>query len=295
MVFLLALALVFVQLSGVWLRYLPFAHTVLPGQRRNLLQLSMGWGILAFMTYAGILTMYDGDVLRFKLLVALGWVPFFLIAYYCIPRGFVQHLFVMGMQSLFSILLHTLSAFIVVAAMPTTYGERMHMLALMYCYLVLFLLLIPLERRWFSKLVPAPRFFQYRHLGLYIASMPLVVLFAYVLPILDNQLYHSMPERIGRLALPIIFFLIFRLVLTAAHQMSEHTAEVNRNNLLAQQLYSLREYTRLTEEKRQTLRILRHDMRHYNRLLSTLLDSGRISEAKQLVDKQMVELEQTTM
>ncbi len=295
MVFLLALALVFVQLSGVWLRYLPFAHTVLPGQRRNLLQLSMGWGILAFMIYAGILTMYDGDVLRFKLLVAFGWMPFFLIAYYCIPRGFVQHLFVMGMQSLFSILLHTLSAFIVVAAMPSDYGERMHMLALMYCYLVLFLLLIPLERRWFSQLVPAQRFFQYRHLGLYIASMPLVVLFAYVLPILDNQLYHSMPERIGRLALPIIFFLIFRLVLTAAHQMSEHTAEVNRNNLLAQQLYSLREYTRLTEEKRQTLRILRHDMRHYNRLLSTLLDSGRISEAKQLVDKQMVELEQTTM
>jgi hypothetical protein len=206
MVFLLALALVFVQLSGVWLRYLPFAHTVLPVQRRNLLQLSIGWGILAFMTYAAILTMYDGDVLRFKLLVAFGWIPFFLISYYCIPRGFVQHLFVMGMQSLFSILLHTLSAFIVVAVMPSDYGERMHMLALMYCYLVLFLLLIPLERRWFSQLVPAPRFFQYRHLGLYIASMPLVVLFAYVLPFLVNHFFHSMPGGFGRWALRLSFF-----------------------------------------------------------------------------------------
>jgi hypothetical protein len=136
------------------------------------------------------------------------------------------------------------------------------MLTLNTCYLLLFLLLIPLERRLFCKLVPVQRFFQYRHLGLYIALMPLVVLFAYALPMLDSQLYHSMPERIGRLALPIFFFLIFRLVITTAHHMSEHTAEVNRNNLLAQQLYSLREYTRLTEEKRQTLRVLRHDMRH---------------------------------
>ena len=166
MFFLLALALVLLQLTGVWLRYLPFADTVSKRQRRNLQRLTAGWGIIAFLSYAAVMTVYDGDVLRFKLLVAFGWVP---------------------------------------------------------------------------------------------------------------------------------FFLIFRLVITTAHHMSEHTAEVNRNNLLAQQLYSLREYTRLTEEKRQTLRVLRHDMRHYNRLLGTLLDSGRIQEAKQLVDKYTAEIEHTTM
>ena len=295
MFFLLALALVLLQLTGVWLRYLPFADTVSKRQRRNLQRWTAGWGIIAFLSYAAVMTVYDGDVLRFKLLVAFGWVPFFLISYYCIPRGFVQHLFVLGMQSLFAILLHTVSGFVVGVVLPFDYGELIHMLTLNTCYLLLFLLLIPLERRLFCKLVPVQRFFQYRHLGLYIALMPLVVLFAYALPMLDSQLYHSMPERIGRLALPIFFFLIFRLVITTAHHMSEHTAEVNRNNLLAQQLYSLREYTRLTEEKRQTLRVLRHDMRHYNRLLGTLLDSGRIQEAKQLVDKYTAEIEHTTM
>lgn len=295
MVFLLALALVLLQLTGVWMRYLPFANMVSARQRRNLQQLSAGWGILAFFGYAAVMTMYGGDVLRFKLLVALGWFPFFLISYYCIPRGFVQHLFVLGMQSLFAILLHTLSGFVVSTALPPAFGELVHMLALTGCYLLLFLLLLPVERSLFSKLEPAQRFFQYRHLGLYIALMPLVVLLAYALPMLDANLYHSVPERLGRLALPIFFFLIFRLVLTAAHQMTEHNAEVNRNNILAQQLYALREYTRLTEEKRQALRVLRHDMRHYNRLLSTLLDSGRLQEAKQLVHKQTDELEQTAL
>ena len=295
MEYLLALALVFLQFSGVWLRYLPFAKTVSAAQRHKLQQLTAGWGLLAFFIYAVVMTMYDGEVLRFKLLVAFGWVPFFLIAYYCIPRSFVQHLFVLGMQSLFSILLHTVSGFVVGAVLPVDYGERMHMLTLISCYLLLFLLLIPLERRMFDKLVPVQRFFQYRHLGLYIALMPLVVLFAYALPMLDGQLYHSVPERVGRLALPILFFLIFRLVLNSAHHMSEHTAEVHRNNLLAQQLYSLREYTRLTEERRQTLRVLRHNMRHYNQLLSTLLDSGRLSEARQLVDKQAAEIERMMM
>ena len=291
MEYLLALALVFLQFSGVWLRYLPFAKTVSVAQRYKLQELVVGWGIMAFFIYAAVMTMYDGEVLRFKLLVAFGWIPFFLIAYYCIPRGFVQHLFVLGMQSLFSILLHTVSGFVVGAVLPVDYGERIHMLAIISCYLLLFLLLIPLERRIFSNLVPVQRFFQYRNLGLYIALMPLVVLFAYALPMLDSQLYHSVPERVGRLALPIFFFLIFRLVLRSAYHMSEHTAEVNRNNLMAQQLYSLREYTRLTEERRQTLRVLRHDMCHYNQLLGTLLDSGRISEAKQLVEKQAVEIE----
>lgn len=295
MEYLLALALVLLQFSGVWLRYLPFAKAVSFAQRYKLQELVVGWGIMAFFIYAAVMTMYEGEVLRFKLLVAFGWVPFFLIAYYCIPRGFVQHLFVLGMQSLFSILLHTISGFVTGAFLPVDYGERTHMLGIICCYLLLFLLLIPLERRMFSNLVPVQRFFQYRHLGLYIALMPLVVLFAYALPMLDGQLYHSVPERVGRLALPIFFFLIFRLVLSSAYHMSEHTAEVNRNNLLAQQLYSLREYTRLTEERRQTLRVLRHDMRHYTQLLSTLLDSGRISEAKQLVAKQAAELEQTMM
>ncbi len=295
MEYLLALALVFLQFSGVWLRYLPFAKIVSVVQRYTLQKLAVGWGIMAFFIYAAVMTMYDGEVLRFKLLVAFGWVPFFLIAYYCIPRGFVQHLFVLGMQSLFSILLHTISGFVVGAVLPVDYGERMHMLMLISCYLLIFLLLIPLERRMFSNLIPVQRFFQYRHLGLYIALMPLVVLFAYALPMLDGQLYHSVPERVGRLALPIFFFLIFRLVLRSAYHMSEHTAEVNRNNLLAQQLYSLREYTRLTEERRQTLRVLHHDMRHYNQLLGTMLDSGRISEAKQLVAKQAAEMEQAAM
>lgn len=295
MEYLLALALVFLQFSGVWLRYLPFAKAVSAVQRDKLQKLTAGWGSVAFFIYATVMAMYDGEVLRFKLLVAFGWVPFFLIAYYCIPRGFVQHLFVLGMQSLFSILLHTISGFVVGGILPVGYGERMHMLAIISCYLILFLLLIPLERRMFSNLVPIQRFFQYRRLGWYISLMPLVVLFAYALPMLDGQLYHSMPERVGRLALPIFFFLIFRLVLTSAYHMSEHTAEVNRNNLLAQQLYSLREYARLTEERRQTLRVLQHDMQHYTQLLSTLLDSGRIHEAKQLVEKQAAEMEQTQM
>lgn len=295
MEYLLALVLVLLQFSGVWLRYLPFAKTIFAVQRRKLLQLTAGWGILAFFIYAVILAMYEGEVLRFKLLVAFGWVPFFLISYYCIPRGFVQHLFVLGMQSLFAILLHTISGFVVGAVLSPDYGERMHMLGIISCYLVLFTLLIPLEYRLFSKLVPAQRFFQFRHLGLYIALMPLVVLFAYALPMLDGQLYHSLPERMGRLALPIFFFTLFRLVFNAAYQMSEHMAKIGRSNLLAHQLYSLREYTRLTEERRQTLRVLRHDMGHYNRLIGSLLDSGRISEARELVAKQAAELERTTI
>ena len=295
MEYFLALMIVLLQFSGVWLRYLPFAKTVTVVQRRKLVQLAVSWGILAFAIYAAIMSMDDGEVLRFKLLVAFGWVPFFLISYYCIPRDFVQHLYVLGMQSLFAVLLHTISGFVVGAVLSADYGERMHMLAIISCYLVLFTLLIPLERRWFSTLVLAQRFFQFRHLGLYIALMPLMVLFAYALPWLDGQLYHSVPERVGRLALPIFFFLIFRLVFKAAHQMSEHMTEIGRNNMLAQQLYSLREYTRLTEERRQTLRVLRHDMRHYTRLLSALLDSGRIREAKELVEKQAAELERTTI
>lgn len=295
MVALLAFALVCLQLSGVWLRYLPFAKTVLAAQCRKLRWLAAGWGVVAVIGYTAVLNWYDGDVLRFKLLVAFGWIPFFLIAYYCIPRGFVQHLFVLGMHSLFSLLLHTISGFIVGMLLPVDYGYILHMLMLLGCYLVLFVLLIPLERRLFGRLIPTQKFFQYRPLGLYISLMPLVVLFAYALPMLDGQLYHSIPERVGRLALPIFFFLMFRLVLMAGHQMSEHTAEVNRNNLLAQQLYSLREYTRLTEEKRQALRILRHDMRHYNRLLGTLLEAGRLDEARQLLDKQEEELAHTSL
>jgi len=77
MVFLLALALVLLQLTGVWLRYLPFARSISYAQRRNLQQLSAGWGILALLAYTSVMTVYDGDVLRFKLFGGL-WLDSFL-------------------------------------------------------------------------------------------------------------------------------------------------------------------------------------------------------------------------
>lgn len=206
MFFLLALALVLLQLTGVWLRYLPFADTVSKRQRRNLQRLTAGWGIIAFLSYAAVMTVYDGDVLRFKLLVAFGWVPFFLISYYCIPRGFVQHLFVLGMQSLFAILLHTASGFVVGVVLPFDYGELIHMLTLNTCYLLLFLLLIPLERRLFCKLVPVQRFFQYRHLGLYIALMPLVFCFLIPCPCWIHSFITACLSGLGAWLCPFSFF-----------------------------------------------------------------------------------------
>ena len=94
MFFLLAFALVLLQLTGVWLRYLPFADTVSKRQRRNLQRLTAGWGIIAFLSYAAVMTVYDGDVLRFKLLVAFGWVPFFLISYLILSPSIINQLFV---------------------------------------------------------------------------------------------------------------------------------------------------------------------------------------------------------
>ena len=69
MEYLLALMMVLLQFSGVWLRYLPFAKTVTVVQRRKLVQLAVSWGILAFAIYAAIMSMDDGVFIAFLFLL----------------------------------------------------------------------------------------------------------------------------------------------------------------------------------------------------------------------------------
>ena len=106
---IVALEILLIQLGGAYLRYLPFSSLLSAKQTNRLWRRCLLWSLAAWMGYAGSFWLYGFSILLYKLLLAVGWLPFFLFTVYAIPQRLAQHIFVFGMQTCWFLFLHALS------------------------------------------------------------------------------------------------------------------------------------------------------------------------------------------
>ena len=220
----------------------------------------------------------------------LGWLPYFLICLIYVPIGFNQHIFVLGMAAICSLTQHTVAATIVV----TKFLGKSDAQIILYditCYLLLFLIFFPLLRGYFIRLLPGKEVFDLRPHGFYIAIFPLIMVLGSILRIADNVLIHSWAERLSRMYLPIVFFFLYRYILTATKNYYEfQRVECNKHNL-EEQVNKLRKYNEQIYENQQKISVMRHDLRHNYNLIYTMLESGDIEAARKHINKQKEDLE----
>ncbi|MBR3051027.1 MAG: hypothetical protein IKG61_06210 [Selenomonadaceae bacterium] len=92
-VFLLA------QISGVYLRYLPFSAELSAEETSRLWKYFLLWSLVNLAIGLWIFS-DEMTYRRFKIELLLGWLPYFLISMATIRRKIPQHIFVFGMQAL---------------------------------------------------------------------------------------------------------------------------------------------------------------------------------------------------
>ena len=289
----LATLIVLAQLTDAYIRWLAFAKTF-NSVRLRLLASSAAWSPASLALYVLIFDEYGINATTYKAILMLGWLPYFLICFRLVPWGLPQHVFVLGMGAICSLVQHTVAAFVIVTNLSGQ-SDSTIILAEAAGYLLLFAIFLPTCGRFFRNMLPAREFFDFRPQGIYIALLPLVIVSAPLIQIADGVLVHSWAERFSRMYLPPVFFFFYRYILKAAENFYD-LQRLERNKIrLEEQLTALKEYNALTQENQQQVSIMRHDLRHSYNLIYAMLESGNIAKAREHILTQEFLLETTDL
>lgn len=170
----MALAITLVQISSAYLRYLPFERELSPEITDKLAKSILLWSLAGFVINFFIFS----DVITykaFKMSFSVGWLPYFLISVPIIRKKLPQHVFIFGMQSLWCFMLHATGGG-AVASIFGAMSEGFLTLQISF-YIAFFLILFPLERKFFINLLATAQFFTNRALRWKISLLPLIKAF----------------------------------------------------------------------------------------------------------------------
>lgn len=279
----ISLNTVFFQTIGAWMRWLPFRSSMTDAETRLLRRRILMWSATLFAIYLACLNLFGSDAAVYKILLLTGWLPHFLISMTVIRNRLGDHVFVLSMQSLWVLMLHTLTIFFdeILLALFDPIGNET---ALVHGvnYTVILLASLHWAKQLFENLLIVDLTLDERFKR-YGWSLPLALFLSTLLPIFsdwdEGDLFQSMPVRMMRFLSPLFFFITYRVVSMSMRQIDEQRQREHVTQLMNRQLETLKQHNLIMQRHREQLAIFRHDLRHNYRLIGAMIDGGKIQEA----------------
>lgn len=293
LLFMTALLAITTQLPGLYLRYIPF-HNFITRRQKQVLAVSYGsWFVLELSLVLYALYTYGISFYLYKFVQTYGWIPYFTINLLVMRRHVSQHIFIFGMQCTYTFLLHSLASFLLVEFMPPSPILTMYYFQTIL-YLLFVLATINLIKNYFKRIFLAYHDINERYYWRLVCLLPLLIC--------ADNLYFSFGKEIvvqeqlvPRLILAACFLLFARCVTLDLAAIQKRVDLDSVNQRLSMQLHSLQEQTLLLSQSQEKISILRHDIRHYNRLLHLLIHDGKMDEVLKLIEDCDKELVKTTI
>ena len=277
------------QLLDAYFRFLPLSNHVSERSKSKIFICSTIWCIVSIFFYIFIFKACGINAATYKPILMFGWLPYFIINVVLLPDNLPQNVFVFGMAAILALLQHTLATNIVVANFQTNFDIIFYEALI---YLALFAVSLPLLRKLFLGLLPSREFFNLRPQGWYIALLPLIIVSGHLIRIADDTLIHSFYDRLSRIYLPIVFFMFYRYILSAAENFYDLQRLERNKSLLQEKLTTLKDYNALIQENQTRISVMRHDLRHSYNIIYTLLENNEIEKALEHIKIQKRELEE---
>lgn len=287
----MAVGITLIQLIGAYLRYLPFEARILPEERARLWRYILLWSPVAMGLYVAYFCHEGLNVASFKGVQYFGWLPFFVFSVVVIRHGVMRHVFVAGMQMLWFFMLHTMSGALILIVLPPFFGMGVNRLPTQTALFIFwFLVTLPLERRIFRNLLPTQLFSGSRLAGWCFAIMPIGLCATPLILLIDRPLMYTRTDILLRFVLFFWGVTLYQYSLYAGERAAQIQDERHTNELLSQQLQALETHAGLLQSRAEDVQRARHDLRHYNRLLMSLLRGGEVEKALDFMEQQEREL-----
>lgn len=294
-IILISLLAVSLQLSDAALRWFSF-YAEMTRKESVLLWINLlSWSAASFVIYVFIFKQNGIGAVEYKGILMLGWIPYLAVSIYRIGGEFFRHVFIFGMSALWSFLQHNWSSWIVAAFFVEGNTDAEIIITHAEIYLLLFVVLLPLEKYLFTRLLPPKEFFLARRQSIYLSFLPPIIILAHIIRLADNVLVHSWEERFSRIYLPFVFLFFYRYILSSTKFFYRQKILERLNRRLNGKLFTLKEYNKFMQKSQQKISVMRHDLRHSYRLIYTLLEEGNIDKTRAYIVTQKLLLESTTI
>lgn len=274
-----------IQISGAYFRYLPFRAEMTAGEIEKFWQRILIWSIASFGIIAAIFLQVGLNVWLYKIIFIFGWLPYALISIVMIRAKISLHIFVIGIQALWSIMIHTVVAMGVKIFQIEVPLEAMFFQGVWYISTVL--LLIRKEIEIFGNLLWFSRELFNSPLSKYITVMPVAIFIGCVLPIAGVENYVTFKEQILRFLIPLFFFLMYRAVRISNRQLEELQQNSAVTKILNHQLETLKLYDSLIRENQKQVDSYRLYLRRNYGKISEMLDGGKKNDALNFIKEQI--------
>ena len=286
---IMAVLMTLVHLTGVYLRYLPFRSSL---DEEKLSRLKKWYLIcLVFDSAVNFLIFMDGaDYRGYKIGLFVGLMCYVSLSMWIIGKKLWQ-VFVMGMQLLWSFMLHAFSGMTV----ALIYGNmREELLPLeMTLFLVMFLALIRVEIKFFSKMIPLEGLFDEKKW--LVSVIPLAIFIGTMMPMVNVTFLATWQERLSRIFFPIFFFIFYRFTAIMGREIAESRNLEQKNRVLSIQTAGLREENELILKNQNEVTLMKEDLLKNYVLLEEMIKKGATETAKDFITRQGLRLDSTRL
>ena len=274
-----------IQLSGAYFRYLPFRAEMTAGEIEKFWRRIFLWSVASFGIIAAIFLQFGLNVWLYKIIFIIGWLPYALISIVTIKAKISLHIFVIGIQALWSIMIHTVAVMGVKFFQIEVPLEAMFFQSVWYISAVL--LLIRWEIEIFGNLLWFSRELFNSPLSKYITVMPVAIFIGCALPIAGVENYVTLKEQLLRFLIPLFFFLMYRAVRISNRQLEELQKNSAVTKILNHQPETLKSYDSLIQENQKQVDSYRLYLRRNYGKISELLDGGKKNDALKFIKEQI--------
>lgn len=293
LLFVTALLVITTQLPGLYLRYIPFHNFITSHQKRMIAFCYGSWFVLELFLVLMALYTYGLSFSTYKTVQTYGWIPYVAINLLVIRGHAAQHIFIFGMQCTYTFLIHSAAALLLVEFMSPA-----PVLTLYYCQTFLYLLIVLATIHWiknyFKRIFLSYHDINEHYYWRLICLLPLLICADNIYFTPGNSIV-VLDQLVPRLILAACFILFARCVTQDIMAIQNRVDLDSVNQRLSMQLHSLQEQTILLAQSQEKISILRHDIRHYNRLLHALAEDGKTDEVLKLIEDFDKELVKTTI
>ncbi len=287
---ILAFLLAFSLLPPAYIRYVPFQTIIAPRTKHTLIGT---YSVIFLCEFLGMSTAFYTDALAptwlfCKFFLMFAWIPYFL-ANLCLIRPYIpQHIFILGMQSIYMISMHTISMNILLSWVPASQFDA-YIVAHEALYILLFILFLPVIRWFFLKIFLQHQAIHRPYIWKYCCLIPFLIS-------VNQGFFMASPSPLSQLYIwPRFFNALAGITLAmAVYQGISHLSQrliIHKKNILLQnKLQQLRQYARSLDASYRNMSVLRHDTRHQIRILSALLQEKNTDEALAFIHSLQQEL-----
>lgn len=278
-----------IELTGVFLRYIPFHNSLSDKQKKQLALSYAAFFIVQFTILLFIFSMLPLTPKNYRMIIFGGGICYIIINCNLIPNQFFKHIFIASIQATYYLFLHSFVALFTnryFKEMPINVQFQTQSLGFLVLFIALAYPLWKILKNSFILRIGQEQNYYWKWIWL----VPCFTLIGNMIATMGGAWISTWQQLFARVLMTATVIASWKCINIDFEELDEKIRVKNENELLNMHIKSISESADLIEKKEEKIKILRHDMRHKTQMLFSFISENEKDKALALLKKLNTEL-----